>query len=183
MKIEGTWFVFWALTLVFFKLIVSPNSLQAWANLKGLFSVCGKCCIVRHNALLAYKSSPCPQTLATRSENHTEHYTEGRKTMCQWLLVATVQGLTAFNWLRECTWHVWRDQAGSIGSALSSEKDFSIHWSLKQARQSLTATNSAAWVEDYSELHSRETVVTEAALDSTEDLPVIDELDQVPNLI
>ena len=38
------------------------------------------------------------------------------------------------------------------------------------------------WVEHYSELYSRETVVTETALNSIEDLPVMDELDALPTI-
>ena len=38
------------------------------------------------------------------------------------------------------------------------------------------------WVEHYSDLYSRETVVTESALDSIEALPVMDELDALPTL-
>lgn len=38
------------------------------------------------------------------------------------------------------------------------------------------------WVEHYSELYARETVVTEAALNTIDDMPVMEELDQVPTL-
>ena len=38
------------------------------------------------------------------------------------------------------------------------------------------------WAEHYSELYSKETVVTEAALNTIDDMPIIKELDQVPKL-
>jgi len=40
----------------------------------------------------------------------------------------------------------------------------------------------ARWVEHYSELYSRETLVTEAALSSIKNLPIMEELDEVPTL-
>jgi hypothetical protein len=40
----------------------------------------------------------------------------------------------------------------------------------------------ARWVEHYSELYSRETLVSEAALSSIKNLPIMEELDEVPTL-
>ncbi|XP_063605235.1 uncharacterized protein LOC134780428 [Penaeus indicus] len=131
----------------------------------------------KRKALLAYKNSPSERTLtALRTARNNAQRVARRCANDYWLkLCEDIQ--------RSADSGNVRGMFDGIKKAVGPEVKKTAP--LKSATGEIITDREQQmkrWVEHYSELYSRETVVTDAALDATDDLPVMEELDQVPTL-
>ncbi|XP_063591295.1 uncharacterized protein LOC134768396 [Penaeus indicus] len=131
----------------------------------------------KRKALLAYKNSPSEKTLAAL------------RTACN--NAQSVARRCANNyWLKLCEDIQRLADSGNVRGIFDRIKK-AVGPEVKKTAPLKPTTGETItdreqqmkrWVEHYSELYTWETEVTEAALDATDDLPVMEELDQVPTL-
>ena len=131
----------------------------------------------KREALLAYKHNPCEKTLsALRSARSIAQRTARRCANDYWLKLCesiqnsadcgNVRGM--YDGIKKAVGPTVRKMAPlkSTSGEMLTDRD-------KQMER---------WVEHYSELYSRETVVTNAALNAIRDLPMMEELDNEPTI-